>query len=190
MLVVASLGSFLPLPFRIGTAMYYMVFFYVGFVIQRNGISPDWLYTKRSAIITTISFIIFFPVLTLLKERIGVAQRGGDDNQLVTRLLGFVVQRAFQLVYVSVGIAMTFSMVGCFLKKHTLPVWMEKIAALSFGVYLLQQFILKGLYDHTTLPGYLGCYWLPWVGFVVALFGLLLMAWLIRKTKTGQILIG
>ena len=126
----------------------------------------------------------------MLKERIGVAQRGGDDNQLVTRLLGFVVQRAFQLVYVSVGIAMTFSMVGCFLKKHILPVWMEKIAALSFGVYLLQQFILKGLYDHTTLPGYLGCYWLPWVGFVVALFGSLLMAWLIRKTKTGQILIG
>ena len=73
LLIIASLGSFLPLPLRMGTAMYFMVFFYVGYVIQRNNISLDWLYTKRSAIITTISFIILFPAFTLLKEQIGVA---------------------------------------------------------------------------------------------------------------------
>ena len=74
-LVLASLCSFLPLPLRMGTAMYYMVFFYVGYVIQRNDVSLDCLYTKRSAIITTLSFIILFPALTLLKERIGTTQR-------------------------------------------------------------------------------------------------------------------
>lgn len=189
LLILASLVSFLPLPLRMGTAMYYMVFFYVGYIIQRNDVSLDWLYTKRSAIITTISFVILFPLLTLLKKQIGASPTGGD-NQLVTRVLGFAVQRALQLVYAFMGIMMTLSWVGYYLKRHTVPQWMDQVSALSFGVYLVQQFILKGLYDHTAFPSLLGCYWLPWVGFVVALFGSLLIAWLLRKTKTGLALIG
>lgn len=71
-----------------------------------------------------------------------------------------------------------------------MPAWMEKTAALSFGVYLFQQFILKGLYDYTFLPTVLDCYSLPWIGFVVALLGSLLMAYLIRKIRVGRLLIG
>lgn len=189
LLVLASLVSFLPLPLRMGTAMYYMVFFYVGYVIQRNDVSLDWLYTKRSAIITTISFIILFPALTLLKERIGAVLIGGG-NQLVTKISILLAQRALTLVYAFVGIIMMLSWVGCYLKRHAAPQWMEQVGALSFGVYLFQQFILKGLYDHTALPSLLGCYWLPWVGFVVALIGSLLMAYLLRATKFGRFLIG
>lgn len=190
LLVLASLVSFLPLPLRMGTAMYYMVFFYVGYIIQRNDVSLDWLYTKRSAIITTISFVILFPLLTLLKKQIGASPTVGGDNQLVTKIAFFSVQRGLTLVYASLGIIMTLSWVGCYLKRHTVPQWMEQLGTLSFGVYLFQQFILKGLYDHTTLPSLLGCYWLPWVGFVVALFGSLLLSSLLRKTKVGQLLIG
>lgn len=76
-LVPASLCSFLPLPLRMGTAMYYMVFFYVGYVIQRKDISLAWLYSRRGAFITTLSFIILFPALTLLIEQIGMAQTEG-----------------------------------------------------------------------------------------------------------------
>ena len=189
LLILASLVSFLPLPLRMRTAMYYMVFFYVGYIIQRNDISVDWLYTKRSVIITTLSFIVLFSSLTLLKERIGVAQTG-RANQRITSVVVFSVQHALRLVYASVGIVMTLSWVGCYLKRHVAPQWMEQVGALSFGVYLFQQFILKGLYDHTTLPSFLGCYWLPWVGFVVALLGSLLMAYLLRATKFGRFLIG
>lgn len=185
LLVLALLVSFLPLPFRMGTAMYYMVFFYVGYIIQRNDISVDWLYTKRSVIITTLSFIVLFSSLTLLKERIGVAQTG-RANQRITSVVVFSVQHALRLVYASVGIVMTLSWVSCYLKRHAVTQWMEQVGALSFGVYLFQQFILKGLYDHTTLPSFLGCYWLPWVGFVVALLGSLLMAYLIRVTNFGR----
>lgn len=71
-----------------------------------------------------------------------------------------------------------------------MPSWMEKTAALSFGVYLFQQFILMGLYYHTVLPSLIGCYWLPWVGFVVALPGSLLIAYLFRKVRVGRLLIG
>lgn len=189
LLVLASWVSFLPLPLRMGTAMYYMLFFYVAYIIQKNDISLDWLYTKRNAIITTISFVILFPFLTMLKERIGTTQMG-MENQLVAKTLVFSIGLMLRLVCASAGIVMTLSLVGGYLKTHTTPQWMEQVGALSFGVYLFQQFILKGLYDHTTLPSLLGCYWLPWVGFVVALFGSILMTGLLQKTKTGKLLLG
>lgn len=188
LLILASLVSFLPLPLRMGTAMYYMVFFYVGYVIQRNDVSLDWLYTKRMAIITTMSFIVLFPALTLLKERIGIVQIGG--GQLVTKAIVASTQTALRLVYSSTGIAMVHSLVGRYLKKYSTPSWMERTAALSFGVYLFQQFILMGLYYHTALPSLIGCYWLPWVGFTFTLVISTAIVKLFTKTRIGKILIG
>ena len=189
LLVLISLGSFLPLPFQMTASMYYMLFFYVGYIIQRNNYSLNWLYNKRYAIITTLLFIILFPLLTLLKEQIGITQMDGD-NRSVTKIVVISIQQALKLFYASAGIMMTFSIVGSFLKKHTIPQWMEQVGALSFGVYLLQQFILKGIYDYTVLPSLLGCYWLPWFGFVCALMSSLIISKLLIKTKAGRFLIG
>lgn len=189
LLVLAAICSFLPLPLRVGTAMYYMLFFFVGYVIQKKDLSLDWLYSKRYAIITSIALIILFPLLTLIKEELGAIQMGGGDNQLVTKIIIAIAQQVLKLVYAFVGIVMVLSFVGCYLKRHTVSSWMEQIGALSFGVYLFQQFILMGLYYHTTLPALVGCYWLPWVGFVVALCGSLLSTYIIRKTKIGKLIL-
>lgn len=190
LLVVATMGSFLPLPLRMGEAMYYMLFFYIGYVIQKKELSLDWLYSKRYAIISSIAFIILFPSLTLLKEQFGTIQMGGGDNQLVIKVVIAIAQQVLKLVYAFVGIVMMLSLVGCYLKRHVVPKLMEQIGALSFGVYLFQQFILKGLYDHTILPTLLGCYWLPWVGFIIAMVGSIIISLLFIKTKTGRFLIG
>lgn len=187
--VIASMFSFLHLPLRMESAMYYMLFFYVGYLIQRNNYSVVFLATKRYALITTISFVILFPLLTLLKERIGglVVE---DGNQLVILGIKSLAIRASQIIYAMAGIAMAFSLVGCYLKKHSLKNWMVQVGALSFGVYLFQQFVLKGLYDHTIMPTLLGCYWLPWIGFIIALICSLILSWLLRKTQIGRFLIG
>lgn len=58
------------------------------------------------------------------------------------------------------------------------------------GVYLFQQFILQTLYCHTKLPSMLGPYWLPWLGFIIALIGSLFLSFLFHKTKMGRFLIG
>lgn len=94
------------------------------------------------------------------------------------------------MFYAFAGIVMIYSWVGCYLQKHDVNLWMERVGYLSFGVYLFQQFILKGLYDHTQLPFLLGCYWLPWISFIIALFGSLVLPWLLRKTEIGRKLIG
>ena len=189
LLILVSVCSFLPLPLQMAASMYYILFFYVGYIIQRNDISLDWLYTKRSAIVTTLSFLVLFPLLTLTKERIGVIQTEVCDDQLLMKVFLVSIQKAIQLVYSSAGIFMMLSLVGGFLKNHNIPQWTEQVAALSFGVYLFQQFILMGLYYHTTLPSLIGANGLPWLGFVSGLFGSLLMAYWIRKTKIGRLLI-
>lgn len=87
---------------------------------------------------------------------------------------------------------MLFFIVGFVEKKRSRLVsqWIIKVGNLCFGVYLLQQFILKSLYNYTNLPSVVGCYWLPWVGFTIALIGSLIIAQILVKTKVGRFLIG
>lgn len=69
-LVLCSICSFLPLPLHLGTAMYYMVFFYVGYEIQKEDISLDRFYTLKHSLIAILAFCVLFPMLTLLKENV------------------------------------------------------------------------------------------------------------------------
>lgn len=189
-LVLCSICSFLPLPLRIGTSMYYMVFFYVGYILRREDVSLDRFYTLKHCIVLAVAFCVLFPTLTLLRERLGDMM--AVENQLVMKAALTSSSILMRIIYSSVGLAMLFIIIGYKEKDRTtsLPQWIIKVGNLCFGVYLLQQFILKGLYNYTNLPAVLGCYWLPWVGFLVALAGSLVVAGLLVKTKIGKFLIG
>ena len=190
LLVLCSICSFLPLSLRMGNAMYYMIFFYVGYILQKEDISLDRFYTLKHCIVLAVAFCILFPTLTLLKGRLGALM--AMENQLVMKAAIVSSSTLLRLIYSSVGLAMLFVIIGHKEKDRTtsLPQWIIKVGNLCFGVYLLQQFILKGLYEYTSLPAILGCYWLPWVGFVVALAGSLIISYLLVKTKVGKFLIG
>lgn len=121
--------------------------------------------------------------------------RGGGnavDNQLIIKALNLSLSKLLQIIYAFVGLAMLFVFVGYKEKgrKDEIPQWLIRLGGLCFGVYLLQQFILIGLYRYTQLPSLLGCYVLPWLGFMVALVGSVLISQLLVKTKTGKFLIG
>ena len=191
LLFATSLVSFLPLPFRIG---YYMLFFYVGYILQKEDISLDRFYTLKHCIAATVAFLILFPTLTLLRENIGSLMGGGNliDNQLIIKAITFSLSKLMQIIYASVGLWMLLVWVGYAEKrlKKSLPLWIVRLGNLCFGVYLLQQFILMGIYDHTLLPEILGYYWLPWFGFVISLFCSLVISHFLVKTMAGRFLIG
>lgn len=189
-LVLCSICSFLPLPLRMGTAMYYMLFFYLGYILQKDDVSLDRFYTLKHCIVLAFAFCILFPTLTLLREKLGGLMVG--NNQLVTKIAIVSSSTFLRIVYSFVGMTMLFLFIGYKEKDRTMPLpqWVVKVGGLCFGVYLLQQFILKGLYEYTNLPAVLGCYWLPWVGFVIALAGSIVIAGLLVKTKIGKFLIG
>ncbi len=193
-LFVVSLVSFLPFPLRLGSAMYYMLFFYVGYILQKENVSLEQFYTLKHSVLAFILFCLLFPTFTLLKEKLGHTSMEGIlvDNQLIIKALNLSLSKLLQIIYAFVGLAMLFLFVGYKEKtrKVEMPHWLTNFGGLCFGVYLLQQFILVGLYDYTTIPSIVGCYWLPLIGFVITLIMSVLISFLMMKTKTGRFLIG
>lgn len=194
LLFVVSLVSFLPLPLQLGGTMYYMLFFYVGYILQKEDISLGQFYTLEFCVLALIMFCVLFPVFTLLKERFNstIEQCNLIENQLIIKAYNLSLSKLLQITYAFVGLAMLFVFVGYKEKgrKGEMSQWLISLGDLCFGVYLLQQFILKFVYYYTDLPAILGCYWLPWIGFVVALFGSLLLSYLFRTNKVGRFLLG
>ena len=77
LLLLASLVSFLPLPFRMGIALYYMPFFYVGYVLQKEDVSLDRFYTLKYCLAATAAFLVLSPTMTLLRVNLGSLMWGG-----------------------------------------------------------------------------------------------------------------
>lgn len=196
LLLLCSVFSFLPLPLRMGNAMYYIFFFYVGYFLQKEDIKLDRFYTLKYCIFAIVAFCVLFPTLTLLKEKLPISMEVCglylDDNQIVIKLLKHSFSKLIQIVYSSCGLFMLFIMIGYFElhRRKEIKNWVIEVGRRCFGVYLLQQFILTGLYEYTKLPTVCSCFWLPWIGFVLALLGSLIIAHLLVKTKIGLFLIG
>lgn len=54
-LCLATLGSVMPLPLRLNSALYYLLFFYAGFYIEKNNITIR----LKSEIVLPISLLLF-----------------------------------------------------------------------------------------------------------------------------------
>lgn len=76
-LVLCSVFSSVPLPLRLGSAMYYMLFFYVGYLLQKADVSFDRFYTMKHCVVALIAFCVLFPTLTMLKANISSFNVGG-----------------------------------------------------------------------------------------------------------------
>lgn len=63
-----ALFSFVPLPFQISRSMYYLPFFFAGFIIQYRNFNIDFLYTRRICLTTLLSFVVVFPILLLSRN--------------------------------------------------------------------------------------------------------------------------
>ena len=187
----------MPLPLQLNAAMYYLLFFYWGYLFQRNNINFDKFYTSHSAITLVLTFAVLFPSLTLLRENVEVISLTGGrgylaENLLIAKLADHSIMNISKMIYSAVGLAMLFVIVGIIEKHRTSspPQWMVNAGGLCMGVYLFQQFILMWLYHYTKLPSFLGFYWLPWLGFIVALAVSISLSYLMRLTKVGRFLIG
>ena len=86
-LFICSICSFVPLPLQMGPAMYFMVFFYVGYIIQKKEIKLQKYYKPGRCALTLFAvFAIVFPALTLFRENADtLIYWGGTDNQLVVK---------------------------------------------------------------------------------------------------------
>lgn len=186
LLFLLSIFSFIPLPFQMTSTLYYMFFFYLSFLVFRN---KETLINKfanvKSIIIFGILFLVLFISLTLFKEQVDLTL--STETAIIYKAILLSISNLSRLIYSTIGLLWFYVFVMYLLKIiRKIPDWIISSNTLCMGIYLIHQFILKYLYYKTNIPQYLGTYWLPWIGFIVALFISLLLSYFIKKTRIGK----
>lgn len=175
----------IPIPLRVDTACSFLFYFYAGYV----------LFLKRDRILSSLSikyivlfwfvFIIIFFLLRPLKDSFSIE----GNYTLIYKGLTHMGQSFIQLVYASIGTFVFFITAYYYTKNHTLKQGTVNLAGYCFGIYLFQQFVLQFFYYKTSLPAIVGPYWLPWLGFLIALPISYLLTFCLLKTRVGRFLI-
>lgn len=191
LLILISICSFIKIPLQINNAMYYMLFFYIGYYLQRNSINYERFYTKYNVILLFAAFLFLFSSMTFLCSNLNNIFDGLITDNLILKVLKRVIITISKLVYSTTGLSALFVAVGCVDKRLSsqLPHWVVWVGELSMGIYIFQQFILKGLYNYTLLPSMFSPILMPWLGFVIALCLSLMLSFYFRKTSVGRFLI-
>ena len=185
-LFVLSLMSFIPLPFQMGSSLYYLFFFYSGFIVKKKFVNFDFSIKRRNILFSWFLFVVAFVMLTLLNNKVSSID---CDSNLIFRVLRVIVIKFDRIVFSSLRIlAMLFTAIYL-TKKYELPQWVIKLGEYCFGVYLFQQFVLQLIYYHTQLPLILGPILLPWIATIITLVISIFLSYLLRMTRIGRAII-
>lgn len=186
-IVISSSVLSINLPFRISNAIYYMIFFWGGYIIMRNNIN----YTR----IVSPKYIVLFFIVYCITFGISLIASSSIFNYCNTHdivWLGNIYVKVIRLIYSSCGLFACFLLFKYLvdIKQLKIPQILLSISKYCFGIYLLQQFLLKYFYYHTNLPDEIGVVILPWGAFFITLGLCLVSTHYILKTRIGRLLIG
>ncbi len=173
----------LPLPFRLGSMIYYFPFFYLGFILTRFNLNISQSYKKSVCLLLILLYALSFWGLSTWVEGLE------NSSVLLEKLIYLFERNSARAIYATLGVGAIFLTIGLLIDKGILKsnYKIRLLGEYSFGVYIYQQFILRYLYYNTDIPQkYLDAYSLPFVGFFFALFLSLLIVHLLRKTKVGR----
>lgn len=187
-LILLSIISFYKLPFRLNYSMYYMIYFYVGYLIGKGNINlRKWMNIKFIGIFYLLYLFLFIlsqayinPIIQLYKT-----------YSILSNIIGSLIIRMLHFSYSMSGIiAIVLGSMYLLDKKyiHLNRFWIQ-IGTYTFGVYIFQQFILMWLYYHTDIFNSIPDYLIPWGAFIVTLILSLFLTIFIRNNKYGKLLI-
>lgn len=100
-----SIISFIPLPLRLGAALYYAVFFYAGYLIQKNYKTNKEL-PRATIAIGIAGFIFFFILKGYLSDKFTLQLFG---NNLLNKALRLSLMSVIRLSCASFGIYILYS---------------------------------------------------------------------------------
>lgn len=185
--LLAVVGNTFPLPLRINQSFYYLFFFYLPIIIvEKRGVIA--VYISRKPFVLLLGWLLFVVFFVLMRFELHYPREIIRDTVLL-KLLSYAGNNCVQILYSTLGL-ISFYATGVFLSEKYEQLstgnTMIEIGNLCFGVYIFQQFILKGLYYHTPIPELVGPVLLPWIGFVLALVLSLLLTYTIRLSKIGR----
>lgn len=188
--LAASMLSLFTLPFRISSAAYYFLFFYIGYVLQRFDVQVVLKIKPKTVLLFAVSYLGVF-----LLSKISLNEKAVLDiaqESLINKVISSLLNRVSTLAYSILGVGFIYSLVNCILRNNniSLNTRILKLSGYCFGVYIFQQFILKIIMYNDRMIALFGSYWLPWVAFIIALVVSILISSALLKTKVGRFLIG
>lgn len=182
-LSVLAIVSYIPIPFNIYIALYYLLWFHIGYE----------LYEYRNSLYTIIEYkhmyvwIVFAVVFVVIKPyNLYFAEQTATSDVLM-KAVYLSLRQITRILYAFAGSISLF--VSCVLitkRIVNLPSLVSFVSVNSMGVYVFQQFVLKYLYYQTEFPTIIGYYWLPIISFIIA-FSLSLLLSVIVRRFTGNL---
>ena len=186
LLFALSLISYVPLPLRLGSMLYYLPFFLAGTIVyDRWSEKIKCSVNAKRIILLWVAYILLFTFFSFLNRRIDTA-----DATIIVKALYGSLSLCGKIIYAAFGIAAVYATASFYCRDYSVPEKVLSFGRYCFGIYLFQQFILQILYYKTSIPRIVGPIWLPWVGCIVALALSWVMSYIFFKTRTGRFLIG
>lgn len=185
-LVVVTLIPF-PIPFGIGNALHYVVYFYLGMV----------LYDKKNTVIewnkNYINLLFLFYLLSTVFLKIMCRDylfSHIDMYGIYSKIAVIVTANAIQmLIILSGSLSLYATVMRVINRKHNNNI-VFMCSKLSYGIYIFHQIVLMYLYYNTPLSRCISVCLIPWIGLILSLTVSSICAYYLLKTKIGIFLIG
>lgn len=186
LLVILNFFTIITLPLRISEAFTFIVYFYSGFLSYKYFARIKHFITRKSLTIMWLVFILLFVIFRPLRDVLVT----NESQTIFVKFWVYVGNNISQFLYAYIGLAAFYATAVYYVGVHDLKPFVIKLAACSFGIYLLHQFILQLIYYKTSLPAFVGPYILPWIGFIAATFAACCISNVMLRTRSGKLLIG
>lgn len=174
------------LPLYFNKTLYYLFFFHLGQWIFNNKKLFREIILKRIKIPQVV--LILISVFFLLNCHINL-ETPFDGQPIREKATLIFLQRVLEVPMATAMIFLYWKFSDC--TKESIsktPFWLS-FSNLSFGIYIIHEFVLKLLYYHTYIPHYLEN-WSPWCFLIISIIISFTLSHIINTTKFLKFLLG
>lgn len=176
--------GFVKLPFQMGIALYYLLYFFLGYQFWIN---KSKITTKVNHIGVSWIWILFVTVFIIAMLALNKYIYPIYENaNTYLKILLLCLTTSIRILYSIVGIFAIYISAVRFTSKHELPYWVYTIGSCCMGIYIFQQFILKILYYKCNWINIFDSDYIPWIAFSLSIVFSSGLTWVLRKTLVGK----
>lgn len=192
LLIVFSIPD---IPLHVSKICYYFCFFYLGYrmIVYKIVYSCN---SKLLLCIFVVSFIVEYQLFTSRNSPCTYNKLIDffNENQIVYVEVFLHLFKIFlRICYSICGLLLSMKICVTIAKKDkmlSIEKNVSKVASCGMGVYIVQQFILIGLYYHTEYCQLINDYLIPWLAFLFTTCVSLIVVLIAKKSKIGRYLLG
>lgn len=174
------------LPLHLNNSIYYLLFFHYGQWIYRHKYTFMTSVFEKIKIKHILILFLFVQVLLYIQLRTSAPY---DGQPIIEKSLVIFFQKLLSIP-MATAMMIIYWKIACNLINIIDQIkYLKTFSTLSFGIYIVQEFVLRILYYHTDLPCYLGLA-SPWCFSIITLLFSFLLSKLINDSKYLRFIFG